>query len=153
MSKSGNNLILNAGNGDQIIMQNWYKGTNNHSIANLQLVLDAGSYNAGSADPLLNQQVQDFNFAALAQAFDQALAANPTLSSWSMTNALLDAHLSGSNTAALGGDLAYQYNLNGSLAGIGLASAQTVINDASFGVSPQQLQPLANLQVGAARLG
>ena len=153
MSKSGNNLILNTGNGDQITMQNWYKGTNNHSVANLQLVLDAGSYNASSTDPLLNQQVQEFNFAALAQAFDQALAANPVLTSWSMTNALLNAHLSGSDTAALGGDLAYQYNLNGSLAGIGLASAQTVINDASFGVSPQQLHPLAGLQSGATRLG
>jgi hypothetical protein len=44
-------------------------------------------------------------------------------------------------------------NLNGSLAGIGLASAQTVINDASFGNSAQQLLPLAGLQTGAARLG
>jgi hypothetical protein len=38
-------------------------------------------------------------------------------------------------------------------AGIGLASAQTVINDASFGVSAQQLHPLAGLQTGTARLG
>jgi hypothetical protein len=59
----------------------------------------------------------------------------------------------GRGTAALGGDLAYQYNLNGTLAGIGLASAQTVINDASFGVSAQQLHPLAGLQTGTARLG
>jgi len=33
-------------------------------------VLDASAYNAGSPDPLLNQQVQSFDFAALAQAFD-----------------------------------------------------------------------------------
>ncbi|RFC39108.1 MAG: Ca2+-binding protein, RTX toxin-related [Candidatus Nitrotoga sp. LAW] len=153
MSKSGNNLILNTGNGDQITMQNWYKGTNNHSVANLQLVLDAGSYNAGSTDPLLNQQIQDFNFALLAQNFDQALLANPTLTAWNLTDSLLSAHLSGSDTAALGGDLAYQYNLNGSLAGIGLVSAQTELGSASFGVLPQQLQPLASLQTGTARLG
>jgi hypothetical protein len=116
-------------------------------------VLDASTYNAGSTDPLLNQQVQDFDFAALAQAFDQALAGNPTLTAWSMTDSLLSAHLAGSDTAALGGDLAYQYNLNGTLAGIGLGSAQTVINDASFGTTAQQLHPLADLQTGTARLG
>jgi len=153
MSKSGKNMILNTGNNDQITLQNWYSGTANHSIANLQLVLDAGSYNASSSDPLLNQQVQSFDFAALAQAFDQTLAVNPTLTAWNLTDSLLSAHLSGSDTAALGGDLAYQYNLNGTLAGIGLASAQTVINDTSFGVSAQQLHPLAELQTGTARLG
>ena len=115
MSKSGNDLILATGNSDQITLQNWYSGTTNHSVANLQLVLDAGTYNASSSDPLLNQQVQDFDFAALAQAFDQALAANPTLTAWSLTDSLLSAHLAGSDTAALGGDLAYQYNLNGTL--------------------------------------
>ncbi|MBI3901360.1 MAG: hypothetical protein HY306_00210 [Nitrosomonadales bacterium] len=62
-------------------------------------------------------------------------------------------HLSGSDTAALGGDLAYQYNLNGSLAGIGLAAAQTEMSNANFGVSPQLLQPLSSLQTGVARLG
>ena len=153
MSKSGSDLILATGNSDQITLQNWYSGTGNHSVANLQLVLDASTYNASSTDPLLNQQVQDFDFAALAQAFDQALAGNPTLTAWSLTDSLLSAHLAGSDTAALGGDLAYQYNLNGTLAGIGLASAQTVINDASFGVSAQQLHPLAGLQTGTARLG
>jgi Ca2+-binding RTX toxin-like protein len=159
MSKSGNNLILNtgpltgSGQADQITLQNWYSGTTNHSVANLQLVLDAGTYNASSTDPLLNQQVQSFDFAALAQAFDQALAANPTLTAWNLTDSLLSAHLSGSDTAALGGDLAYQYNLDGSLAGFGLGSAQTVMNDASFGVSVQQLHPLAELQTGTARLG
>ena len=153
MSKSGNDLILATGNSDQITLQNWYSGTGNHSVANLQLVLDASTYNAGSADPLLNQQVQDFDFAALAQAFDQALVANPTLTAWNLTDSLLSAHLAGSDTAALGGDLAYQYNLNGTLAGIGLASAQTVINDASFGTTAQQLHSSADLQTGTARLG
>jgi trimeric autotransporter adhesin len=43
--------------------------------------------------------------------------------------------------------------LIGTLAGIGLASAQSVINDASFGVSTQQLHPLAELQTGTTRLG
>ena len=85
--------------------------------------------------------------------FDTALAANPTLTAWSMTDALLNAHLASSDTAALGGDLAYQYNQNNTLAGIGLASAQTVMNDANFGTAPQTLKPLNELQVGGVRLG
>jgi trimeric autotransporter adhesin len=115
--------------------------------------LDATTYNAASADVLLNQQIQSFDFALLAQNFDAALAATPTLSAWSLSNALLTAHLSGSNTAALGGDLAYQYNLNGTLAGIGLAAAQTELANAGFGTTAQTLQPLATLQTGTARLG
>jgi len=74
------------------------------------------------------------------------------IANWNLTDSLLSAHLEGSDTAALGGDLAYQYNLNGTLAGIGLASAQAVINDASFGISAQQMNPLAGLQTGTARL-
>ncbi|MDH4234409.1 MAG: hypothetical protein OEV15_04660, partial [Gallionella sp.] len=153
LSKSGNDLIFATGGGDQINLQNWYSGTGNHSIANLQLVLDATAYDAGSTDPLLNQQVQSFDFAALAQAFDIALGIDPGLTSWGVAGELLTAHLAGSDTAALGGDLAYQYNLNGTLAGIGLAPAQNVINDANFGVAPQLLQPLASLQTGTVRLG
>jgi Ca2+-binding RTX toxin-like protein len=152
LSKSGNNLVLATGNGDQITLQNWFTSTANRSIADLQIVLDVNAYNANSADPLLNHQVQNFNFALLAQNFDQARLANPALSSWSMTDALLNAHLSGSDTTAMGGDLAYQYNLNGNLTGMGLAAAQTELGNASFGVSPQQLQPLSGLQTGSARL-
>jgi len=45
------------------------------------------------------------------------------VSSWVLTNALLDAHLAGSDTEAIGGDLAYRYGLNGGLTSIGLAQA------------------------------
>jgi trimeric autotransporter adhesin len=152
LSKSGNDLILDTGTSDQVILQDWY-GTGNDSIANMQLVLDASTYDSGSLDPLLNQQVQTFDFAALAQAFDAALAIDPGLTSWGMTDTLLSAHLAGSDTAALGGDLAYQYNLNGTLAGIGFASAQTVLSDANFGVTAQQLNPLVDLQTGTPSLG
>jgi hypothetical protein len=37
------------------------------------------------------------------------LAASPGLTSWAVTNALLQFHLSGADDAALGGDLAYWY--------------------------------------------
>ena len=85
-------------------------------------------------------------------SFDSALAANPTLTSWSLTNALLTYHIGESDTAALGGDLAYQYGKSGTLAGINLVAAQTVINDAQFGTTAQTLHPLAGLQGGAVTL-
>ena len=65
---------------------------------------------------------------------------------------LLDAHLAASDAEALGGDLAYQYNLNGTLAGIGWGKAQEVVANAGFGTQAQALRPLASLQEGAVRL-
>ena len=62
------------------------------------------------------------------------------------------AHLSASNTGALGGDLAYQYGKAGSFSGMNLAAAQTVMNDATFGTTPQALRPLQGLQGGAVTL-
>ena len=65
---------------------------------------------------------------------------------------LLTAHLSASNTGALGGDLAYQYGKAGSFSGMNLAAAQTVMNDATLGTTPQALRPLQGLQGGAVTL-
>ncbi|MGH9894286.1 MAG: calcium-binding protein, partial [bacterium] len=75
------------------------------------------------------------------------------LTSWSLTNALLDFHLGGSDTEALGGDLAYQYGKTGTLAGLGVTPVQSVLGHAQFGTTPQALQPLATLQEGLAKLG
>lgn len=154
LSKSGNDLILDAGNGDQIILNNWYKGRNGstNSVANLQFVLDASVYDPASTDSLVNQEVQNFDFALLVQDFNQALTADPTITSWSMTDALLSAHLSSSDTAALGGDLAFYYGSQGSLSGMNLAAAQTTLQDPGFGTQPQALQPLQNAQGGTVTL-
>ncbi|MBS4099432.1 MAG: hypothetical protein KGZ83_21680 [Sulfuricella sp.] len=151
--KSGNNLILDTGNSENITLQNWYAATTNHSVLTLQVIADAmAGFDAASSDPLLNQKVQTFDFAALATRFDAALAATPTLTSWSLSNALLDAHLAGSDSAALGGDLAYQYGKAGSLGGIAVTAAQNVIAGTAFGTQAQTLQPLAGLQEGMVKL-
>ena len=109
-------------------------------------------FSAGGSDPLLDQKVENFNFAGLVGAYDTARVANPTLTNWALTNALTSFQLAGSDTAAIGGDLAYQYGKNGTLTGIGLTAAQDVIGNANFGSQTQTLQPLANLQTGAVRL-
>jgi Ca2+-binding RTX toxin-like protein len=152
--KSGNNLILNVGSGDRVTLSNWYAGTGNRSVLTLQVIAEAmSSFDAASADPLLNRKVQEFDFAGLVGAFDAARTVTPGLSSWALTNALLQYHLSASDTEALGGDLAYRYGRDGSLAGIGLGPAQDILGSAQFGVAPQTLQPLAGLQEGQNRLG
>ena len=73
---------------------------------------------------LRNQKVESFNFTGLVSAFDKARAATPTLTTWALTNALLGHQLASSNTAALGGDLAYQYGKTRAFTNIGLAAAQ-----------------------------
>ena len=66
------------------------------------------------------KKVQTFDFLGLVGEFDQALAQSPGRTSWAVTNALLQFHLSGADDAALGGDLAYWYGKNGALTGISL---------------------------------
>jgi len=110
------------------------------------------SFDAGSSDPLSNTKVQDFDFSALVRAYDEARAADENLTRWGMMNTLLEARLAASDTEALGGDLAFQYGLNGTLAGIGLGAAQDVLSSAQFGIQAQTLGPLESLQQGAVRL-
>ena len=138
-----------GGAADQLTLQNWYVGTTNKSVINLQLIEEASAnFDANSGDPLLNKKIQNFNFQGLVAAFDAAGDPN----GWSLTNQLLTNHLSGSDTDALGGDLAYQYGRNGTLAGIGFDPAVAVMSNASFGTSAQTLQPLQDLQQGLKRL-
>jgi hypothetical protein len=84
--------------------------------------------------------------------FDDALAQSPGLTSWAVTNALLQFHLSGADDAAIGGDLAYWYGKNNGFTGISLAAAQQVIGAAGFGSDAQSLQPFSGLQEGYVKL-
>ncbi|MBK7354891.1 MAG: hypothetical protein IPI94_02280 [Propionivibrio sp.] len=152
-SKMTNDLVLKVGASDQITFKDWYAATPSKPVVNLQMIAEAmADFAPGGADPWRDQKVENFNFAGLVGAFDAARAANPTLTSWALTNALATFQLAGSDSAAIGGDLAYQYGKNGTLAGIGVTPAFTVLNNAGLGTSAQTLNPLASLQVGAQRL-
>ena len=161
LSKVNNNLILEVGPStglgqvsEQITFANWYDTTANYkSVLDLQVMADAmAGFDATSADPLLNQAVQNFDFTAIANAFDQARGTSATFMHWSATNSLLAAHLSGSDSAALGGDLAHQYGTNGSFTGMNLSAAQDVLNVPQFGAQAQTLRPLQGLQGGGVTL-
>ena len=152
-TKATNDLVLKLGSTDQITFKNWYAATPSKPVANLQMIAEAmAEFDAGGSNPLLDQNVESFNFAGLAGAFDAARTANPTLTSWALTNALTSFQLAGSDTAALGGDLAYQYGKNGTLAGIGVTPALATLSDANLGATAQTLNPLAGLQAGSVRL-
>ena len=154
LRKSGNHLVIEIGASDRITLSNWYAAPDNRSVLRLQVIAEAmADFDAGGADPLRDNRVETFDFAGLAGAFDAARAANPGLTRWAIAEALTAFHLAGSDSEALGGDLAYQYGRNGTLAGIGLGAAQAVLGDAQFGVQAQALRPLAGLQDGPLRLG
>ncbi|HUW25975.1 MAG TPA: putative Ig domain-containing protein [Gallionella sp.] len=150
LSKTGNDLILEVGNGDQINFKNWYDTTANYkSVLDLQVVADAmAGFDRASSDPLLSKSIQDFDFTAIVDAFDQARGSSANFMHWSTTNSLLTAHLSASDSEALGGDLAYQYGRNGSYVGMNLVAAQSVINAPQFGAQTQTLNSLQGLQDG-----
>jgi trimeric autotransporter adhesin len=136
--KNVNDLVLDVGGSDSLTFKDWYAG--NQNIANLQVIAAAMSdYAPGSGDVLRNAAVETFNFQTLVGEFDQAQAANPALTSWGLTNALLDAHLAGSDSAALGGDLAYDYGVQGNLTGFSVAAAESTLSNAQFGTAPQAL--------------
>lgn len=110
------------------------------------------AFDPASADPMLNKTIQDFDFTAVVASFDQARGANSTFLHWNAMNSLLDAHLSASDTAALGGDLVHQYGKNGSFSGMNLTAAQNVINAPQFDAQAQTLNPLQGLQGGLVTL-
>ena len=153
LSKSGNNLVLETGGTDRITLKDWYAASTNRSVAKLQVVAESMTgFSPGSPDALLAQKIQSFDFSALVNAFDAARAADATLTRWQMMDKLLATHLGGSDTEAIGGDLAYRYGLSGSLVGIGFDNAAAIMAAAQFATGAQALQPLATLQQGAHRL-
>jgi hypothetical protein len=81
-----------------------------------------------------------------------ARAANPSLTTWALTNALAAQYLTGSDTAAIGGDLAYRYNRFGTLSDLSFNPALAILGNASFGTAAQTLQSTGSLQDTTPRL-
>ena len=153
LRRAGNDLVVETGASEFVTLKDWYLAATNRHVVNLQTIVDAtADWNPASADALLNRRVARFDFTRVASQFDAALAANPTLTRWSVASALASAHVAGSDTAALGGDLAYQYGHGGSFAGIGWTGADAVLASASFGTAAQSFQSAATLFSGTKTL-
>ena len=150
--RSGNNLILKVGASAQITLTNYYTGSN-HSLGTLQIVIEGTSdYDANSANELNNKKIESFDFDGLVAAFDAARANDPLLTSWSLTNALLAEHLGGSDSAAIGGDLAYEYARFGSLGAVSYTPALGILASGTFGQSAQTFQGTVGMQDASPRL-
>ena len=152
LAKTGNNLILKMGTTDQITLKDWYaSGATNKSVVNLQVVAEAmQGFSLGSADNLRNNKIENFNFTNLVAAFDAAGAST----NWQLTDARLTTHLlAGSDSAAIGGDLTYQYGKNSNLTGMGSLNAQSVIAATNFGQTAQTLNNPTVWQAELVKLG
>jgi Ca2+-binding RTX toxin-like protein len=145
LSRSGDDLILDAGSGDALTFKNWYLGCSNRTTEKLQFFKEGSSdYDPNSCDRTLNRKVESFEFCELVQAADANRATKPSalqaVTRWNLSHGLMTAFLSSSNSAALGGDLAYQFSQTGNLAGNWLSSSQSTLASAQFGDAAQSLQ-------------
>ncbi len=141
---SGNRYSYGCGENDRgkIVFDNWFGEECDPPIqpqVTLQLIMEASSeFDSASADPLYNQKVESFDFNELVHQFEAAQSSADCPSEWAIADAALDAHLGGSDTESLGGELSYRYGLNGTVNGV---AANTVINtlaDPKFGRKTQE---------------
>ena len=151
--KSSNDLILVTGISEQITFKDWYASTSNHSVKNMQIVIEGTTdYDATSTNAMNNKKIEQFDFDGLVTKFDQARVANPSLTSWALSSALLNFYLEGSDTAAIGGDLAYQYARNGNWSNMSMTPAQALLANSQFGTGSQNLQQPGALLDASPRL-
>lgn len=140
LRRDGSDLTLLLGNNDSITFDDWYKRDTVRPQITLQVVAEAmAGFNQNGTNPLKDDSTEQFNFSAMVTAFDQQNAGRTYVDRWAMTSALTQFHLGGSDDAAIGGDLAHHYGLNGSLAGLSATGARELIGAASFGSGLQDL--------------
>jgi len=147
LAKTGNDLVLRVGQGESMTIKNWYSTSAGKPIDKLQVVTVGGDYDPASTDKTRNMQTEAFDFGRLVQRFDAARAADASnANGWAVMNSMLDAHLQGSNTAALGGDLSFQYATN-DLGGIAVTASQASLAGGS--ADWQNLKPRSQLEQGS----
>lgn len=152
LAKSGSDLILQLGAGEQISFKGWY-GSSGKSVGTLQVVTEGGAdYVAGSPSAIHDNKVEQFDFSALVAKFDQARLAQPSLTSWSMESSLDQFSNGGSDSAAIGGDLAYLYATDDALAALDSSAALAIIGSPQFGTGAQGVQANPALNDGTPLL-
>jgi len=139
--RSEDNLILHVGNGESVTFESWFRtDAQDNKVSTLQIISKAmAGYDAQSADPLLSKRIQQFDFAGLAHQFEDALAADPGMTTWQLAPSLANFYLGGSDVQASGGDMAYLYGTERNLNRLSEADLRAQMGSAQFGVSAQAL--------------
>lgn len=126
--KIGNDLVLDVGSNDSLTFENWYGSSASQSFTTLQL--SSGQLGDTAA-------IDQYSFSQLVAAFDAARTANSTLTAWQLSTELLNARLSTSGEAALGGELAFSYATQGNLSGVSVSTAQSTLSSTLFATNAQ----------------
>ena len=113
LRKSGNDIVIDMGQGDSITFKDWYTSSARRSVDTLQVVTIGGDYSAASTDRMKNRKVVSFDFEQLANRFDAVRAASPSTTSWAVAGELNNYFKASSDAQAIGGDLAYRYATTG----------------------------------------
>lgn len=149
--KQGDDLRLLLGSGDSILFDNYYSEGASRSLVNLQIVRSAEA-SLDPQDPLRDNRVEVFDFNELVARFDAAREANPRRNRWALMDALLDAHVAGSDDAAIGGDLAYRYGADGTVAGLSVDPVKALLANNQLTTQMQTIRPVAALQTSGQTL-
>jgi hypothetical protein len=129
----GKDLVINLGRSDSMTLRDWYAGNANRNLVNLQIIHEARDKHSTSL------QAEQFDFRNLVAQFDSATATQSLGSSWSVMKARLDTHLDtdvDGHIAALGGDLSFDYAVNGSY-NLSQSEAGNVLRNPAFGLVAQ----------------
>ena len=134
-------LVKVAGTADSLRIKSWYLGSANQTLNRLQIVVDStADFAPGSGDLLRSSRLCVLDFVGLVNAFDAARAANPSLVNWTPTDTqFVAARINSSDSAAIGGNLAYRYAIDGTLAQVGYPSAVADLSSAGFGSTAQSI--------------
>ncbi len=124
LSKVGSDLILELGStstgqaADQITLRNWYDTSANYkSVLNLDVISEAVSdFDKKSGHKGCEYSIDQFDFTAVVNAFDQACGTSATYQHWNATNSLTVAHLDDTSDSSLGSSAFQDVNISSLLA-------------------------------------
>lgn len=145
LSRQGKDIILEVGNHDQINLRNWYDTTANYrSVLNLDIISAAISdFDRKSGLKNGDLLIDQFDFTAVVNAFDQACGTSITYQHWNAANSLMAAHLAGGDSSL--GSSAFQSVSVGGLLGIGMLAANQNALNAMLSDAQAQLQKQAGI--------
>jgi hypothetical protein len=146
LSRDASDLLVKIGSSTDLLrVKSWYLGSANQTIGRLQVVVDTTSdFAPGTGDVLRTSRLCVLDLVSLVNAFDAARAANPTLVNWTPTDTqFAAARLGSSDSAAIGGTLAYRYSTEGTLAQVGYSTAVADLSSSGFGSAAQTVSAVA----------